>query len=408
MQVRLFAVALLLTGAALSTTRGDELSLAETQALGNVTAAYLRGDVVTSVGILSPLLAKWDDAKMDEANALLAENSLPSVARQLAEARLAELKFDPSDRPPRLSSREAILVLPELQKELERALATAKDHPVMADPLARPASLEEYEDLFWQAHVLENQLLNAAMIAEYMTQVAARLPRRDVARLDEAQKAIAEADYGAIAERVESTSRELAERQIELRADRLAMAKELLGEELISKRKFLAAFVWQMDAKLLEEFYRGTQPKKKRPEDSQPLYLRTRLNQPDFFQQVGADVQEARRRAGDLTLKSTLLHAGLHWWYRGRYGMGPLVFGLAKHPAAIDSEAGQLGLFMPLETAKPTNPAVLTKGEIPQPFYDRRHHYWWAWEDRRMDRNSFDQTTDLGTYTDRIITSTFW
>ncbi|MBW3598373.1 MAG: hypothetical protein KY475_14010 [Planctomycetes bacterium] len=408
MPSRLLAV--VVTVAALSAmlrpAQGEELSLAERQALANVATAYVGGDVVTSVGILSPLLGKWDDGKTAAADALLAESGLPPVARQFAEARLAELKLKPRDRAPRLSARETLLVLPELRKELESALAAAKDHPVMAEPLPQPESLEAYDELFWNAHVLENQLLNAAMIAEYMTQLAARLSRRDAAKLDEARKGIAETDYRAIAERVGAMSRELAERQVELRADRLAMAKEWLGEEQVSQRKFLAAFVWQMDAMLVEEFYRAGQSKKRR--DDGPQYLRARLNDPGFFHEVGANAREARLRAGDLTTKSTLLYAGLHWWYRGRYGIGPMIFGLAKHPAAIHTEAGQLGLFMPLAPPKPTDPARLAQGEAPQPLFDRRHHYWWAWEDRRMDRSGSNESVEVSTMTDRITTSTFW
>jgi hypothetical protein len=374
------------------------LTSAEQQALSGVATAYARGEAAASLGVLSSLLSKWDQAKIAAADALFEENGLPPLARQLAEARLAELKLNPQRNTARLSPREALLVLPELRKELESILSSAKDHPVMREPLPRPQTPEEYEDLFWKAHVLDNQFRNASMIAGYMTQLAGRISRRDLARLDEAQKAAAEADYEAIAKEVEAAQRDLAERLIEMRADRLAMATKWLGEFHVSKRKFLAAFAWQLDAALLEEAYRSAKPQRLgKNEEAAPRFVRERLNVPDFFTRVGADAKEAKRLAGDLTTKANLLYKGLHWWYRGRYGMGPFAYGLVKHPAAIHSEEGQLGLFMPREAPTPNDPGELESGETPIPYYDRRHHYWWAWEDRRMARSGFSDRSQTTT-----------
>lgn len=58
--------------------------------------------------------------------------------------------------------------------------------------------------------------------------------------------------------------------------------------------------------------------------------------------------------------------------------------GLAKSVAAMDWPQAQFSLYMPPDMPKPTNPKTVATGEMPIARFDRRHHYWWAWEDRRL------------------------
>ena len=47
---------------------------------------------------------------------------------------------------------------------------------------------------------------------------------------------------------------------------------------------------------------------------------------------------------------------------------------------------------MPPEMPKPTSPNKIAAGEMPVPRFDRRHHYWWAWEDRHLQHAHFGDT----------------
>jgi hypothetical protein len=107
------------------------------------------------------------------------------------------------------------------------------------------------------------------------------------------------------------------------------------------------------------------------------------LLQADIANRVAADAKRASGLAGDLAPKARLLFEGIYWWSRGRYGLGSDVEGLAKSPAAMRSPEAQFTLQMPAATPKPTDPAGRISAE-PVPRFERRHHYLWAWEDRRL------------------------
>jgi len=75
----------------------------------------------------------------------------------------------------------------------------------------------------------------------------------------------------------------------------------------------------------------------------------------------------------------------MFWWYRGRYGTGTAVYGLAKSEEAAAVPAAQFALYMPPDRElEPSDPTKVLRFDESTPRYDRRHHYWWAWEDRRL------------------------
>ena len=163
---------------------------------------------------------------------------------------------------------------------------------------------------------------------------------------------------------------------MELRVDRLRMGRGILEDPRLTRERFLAAFTADLDARLVADLFE--QAKKQ----GQTL-VSDRLKDPQNVDRVADDAARARKLAGTLTAKSQLFYEGLHWWIRGRYGLGPEVGGLAKSRAALRSSAAQFALSMPEQTPKPVDPAWLTEAEgVPR--FERRHHYLWAWEDRRL------------------------
>ncbi len=364
---------------------------AEQATVDVVSNAFFQGNSAAALKLLAPFVARLNDEKLQAVDAILSEREIPAVGELLADARLALLQQGFARQMPRASAQEAVLLLPELQKHLQEILNNADAQPVMADVLPTPDGIEEYEDLLWSVHVLNNQLTHARVIGEYMAALAKQVPRRQLAQLDQDELAIVQADYDALSETVGATQKELEEREIELRIQRLALAAEKLVVETISKEKFLAAYAWQNDAAVVADFFKAQAKSPNAP------FVRTRLNDPQFIAQASANAAKAEQMAGDLSVKSHLLFLGLHWWMRGRYGMGPEVFGLAKTEAAKKSLAAQFPLYMPVQPPKPTNPLALDSQGPPVPLYDRRHHYWWAWEDRRVARSGFTNSQRTGT-----------
>ena len=83
---------------------------------------------------------------------------------------------------------------------------------------------------------------------------------------------------------------------------------------------------------------------------------------------------------------------GLQWWLRGRYGRGPEGFGLLKSELALASPQAQMMLYMPPETPRPNDSS--TTDPVPQ--YDRRHHYIWMFEYRRVNLSQEQRMTTTG------------
>jgi hypothetical protein len=67
--------------------------------------------------------------------------------------------------------------------------------------------------------------------------------------------------------------------------------------------------------------------------------------------------------------------------------MGPDGYGLLKSPLAMQSPATLFPLFMPIETPSPADPfggTSAAEAAVPQPRFDRRHHYNWMYEYRQL------------------------
>jgi hypothetical protein len=183
-------------------------------------------------------------------------------------------------------------------------------------------------------------------------------------------------DFAALAAEISRLQTELNERSVELRVNRVAFAEEVLDKERELKERFLAAYAAGVDGELLLAGLADEQGPYKRGE-----FQREKLRSPTLPMELREQVDHAKALAGDLIKKSELLFVGLHWWRRGRYGRGTEGNGLLKPAEALRKLQAQLALFMPRVSPAPSDPL---KGGRPTPDYDRRHHWTWAWEDRKF------------------------
>ena len=119
-------------------------------------------------------------------------------------------------------------------------------------------------------------------------------------------------------------------------------------------------------------------------------FHRPLLRDPDLAGRVREQLQSATELTGDLAQKSRLLYLGMHWWLRGRYGQGPEGMGLLKSQAALTSPLAQFPLFMPIRPPVPTDP---TSSAQAIPKFDRRHHYIWMYEYRRLNLEQSTSTS---------------
>lgn len=343
-----------------------------------ITRAYFAGQPLSYAEPLSGLLRRTDDDRLQEIDEALKAQRLPSTADLIAGVHLHAIRYGVESKLPRPSRREVMSVLDRLADSVVAAERMVHDHRLMEDPLPDPSSLEEYDTLIWDAHVLQNKVRNTVVIGGHMRRLASGLSELQVAGLDDDSKALVNDAKLHLEGDLKGLLADVEERQAELHLQRFELALLTLEIPTLSTERVRAAYTAPRDAELLMSFI--TQQK--------PAFKRKRLQQLGLLEQVFNDRKRALELAGDLTAKSQDLFVGLQWWLRGRYGIGTDVFGLAKSPAAMYSTSAQMALYMPESFPTPNDPEQVSGQDQRIPQYDRRHHYWWAWEDRRVRRST--------------------
>jgi hypothetical protein len=292
-----------------------------------------------------------------------------SLAEMLTQTRLHLVRSGVTNIP-RPTGLESLLMSRQLASMLDKHLRDCRSTSLMAEPLKDPKDFLAYRDLIWEQHVLSNELQNALQLARQgvaLGRVAANTARKDQSLREQ----MAKYDFLQYASLVETLGREMDQRALEVRVNRVNHAVEVLENEAAETMdRFFAAYVIGVDSESLTRDIKKGQGKFDRPllqDSALARDLELKLNR-------GTDL------AGDLIDKSRLLFAGLHWWRRGRYGMGTDAFGLLKSKSAMNDARLRLALMMPKTTPIPTNPLVFSATSVPD--YQRRHLFFWAYEDR--------------------------
>ena len=347
--------------------------------------AWRAGDPLHLLRLVGEQVARQSEQQNAALDRALAEEKAPSLGRMLTDARMNLVRLDAGSQAPEATLAEIVLMVGELERQIQEKIATAKKVELFADPLPSPATLTEFRDQLWKAHVQNNELINAAFLA---LQGRALLNSPLIAKVKNptpGQEAAFAIDFVKYQGEAQELQRDLNERAIELRVNRIAFALKLLEGKNDLKERFLAAYAVGVDGEILIQ---GLKNDKVR-------FRRENLSSPTLADELRASVDRGKTLAGDLIKKSELLFAGLHWWRRGRYGRGSELHGLLKPEAALKNPAAQIGLLMPRTSPEPTDPA---KGGRPSPDFDRRHHWTWAWEDRQF------ETVGTGSHTSEPVT----
>jgi len=343
--------------------------------------AYQAGDPAALVKLIADQIARQSEQQNAAFDEALAEQKAPGLGKMLTDARMQLARVNAGMNAPELTVGELVLMLVEIDRQVTELVATAKKVELFQEPLPSPASLTEFRDLLWNAHVQNNQLINAAFLAGQGRLLLTSPLIAKVKNPTAAQKAAFAIDFAKQQSEIVQLQQDLNERAVELRLDRIQFAKRVLEESKDLKQRFLAAYAVGVDGEILLlgfQNYRGQ-------------FQRERLRSPTLTADLRIDIDHyGKELAGDLVKKSELLFAGLHWWRRGRYGRGPEGNGLLKSEEALANPAAQIALFMPMVTPAPTDPM---KGGQQSPDYDRRHHWTWAWEDRQFETVGTGSTT---------------
>ncbi len=348
----------------------------ELQFIEALSAAHTAGDGAQLLRTMAPWLKKAPAARVSIVEAALNDQGLPALGTLLADARLALISQGWAGSMPKVTLREALLLLPGLDEHVDSLLVPPKVEAPLADP-AKLSTIAQLEDLLWKLHVQRNRSDSAWRVAEFAAQVREDVNSAGVARLTPDERKIVEQDAGELPSRITAAIVELDEHEMRARWKRLNLAQVVLADRALTDERFFAAYTWGLDAGRLRAYVESIKS------GDVPAPREEPLSRPDLAEEIERLESQCRELAGDLTPKAQWLFEGLHWWLRGRYGAGPDVWGLAKSQQALASPAGLFPLFMPQAAPRPTAPGTrYDPGYLPMPYCDRRHHYWWAWEDR--------------------------
>ena len=403
--------------------RADGLSPKLHEVIANVEAACAEGDIEKVWHLLAkPINGLNEDlaARFDEA---LAAKKLPPARELLVQARLKVLMENRAAALP--SPKERLLILGALQDYVQKPLEQIAGQALLQEDLPAPKNMDEFDRRFHDIHEVQSKLWLAKTCAGYAGDLAAKLPATARKKLTEKELETVTQWEGDLLTKLQEKDREVRELELETRVLRLKYGVEVLQQKQLTKEKFIAAATTRQDARILKQELeppapvpaKGAKAKaatSKAPVSppAPPVFHREALKSPDLAKEVATLARHVQEAAGALADKAERFYAGLEFWLRGRYGWGPDVGGLAKSGAALEKPELLHQVYMPenlltLADVK-GQPMQSIAGRRPETRStraeekvrkiptcpDRRHHYTWAWEDRRLLTSTMAQPTE--------------
>ncbi|MEE2640736.1 MAG: hypothetical protein VX768_08930 [Planctomycetota bacterium] len=312
------------------------------------------------------LLQQLDENSLKNANDFLRKQNRETLQSMLMEARMDLDRPGVTARIPAPTNKEAIYLALEIRDRVDEIEKEYQAHPVASGEVSAPEKYTDYEKKFWDLHVFRNQLTNALRwIRETETLLSARARRLASLEIGPDKSEILGYNFGQRATELQSLLTDLEEREAFLRIFRI---HDTIGLDLpgaAEKDKFTFAYFLETDILFLKSFFKRFEGVEFQRED---------LNDQSILSEVSSDALAIREKYSDKIEKGQLLFLGMHWWFRGRYGSGPIARGLLKAPGAHLDEKALFPLAMPRVPPRPLDPY---KGDYRIPHYERRHHYTW-------------------------------
>lgn len=382
MQLLTRAIACITLFSSVSTLLAQEAVLPEriTQRIDKGLEAYRGGYLAETLRQLQPVLESLNDEQLEaaEKHILVTHRLGLTIPELVTQARVELVIAGNGRRLPRAGAAELPFALVALDKRLAELIADAKaniDEPVPA--LGDGADLEDRMSLIPS---LLTQLGQADQIVEHMEKLTARLRPAALKDFPDAAKAIATRDFAAEHQLVAGLHEQLINRLVDLSLVRLNNAAGVLQNQSADfEERFAAGERAQESAAALQRYWPQYRKSMKRAGKFDPASEVRWRNQ----------ARAVELQARPLLVKIYHFSEAKKWWLRGRFGLGPLVDGLAKavnvntsqgSPRKEQALVGLLyyPLYMPNPIPKPLEPVANPVGCN----YPRRHLAWWQIETR--------------------------
>ncbi|MEM8734493.1 MAG: hypothetical protein AAGG44_09745, partial [Planctomycetota bacterium] len=323
-------------------------------------------------------IARLSTNRIEQLDQILAEANLPPTTELLLQSRLALLLQPGSASVIRPTAEETLVLSPRIESMCQAALTDARDCGRRLSALSWQAGFREYEESQESQRIQCQRVQTAIQLAAF----ANTLPRRSK-KVKEAiaSGVLSKIDFEQVTSELTSALNELYQAEVDLRVNRCAKVSHVLVDSSAPKDKLLATVALISDAVFFHDYL---------PKDLLPEKIKRSTNgRLDRSRALLVDrsVLETLPRAFENVDERDLwlafhFDAGLRWWLRGRFGSGPLGGGLLKDPRAKGSKSVLIQLDMPISFPD------LAQGPADQDslssFCERRHHYQWQWENRRI------------------------
>lgn len=381
-----------------------------------IVPAYQLGDRLQLIQSLSDATSRMKPEQLEAFDDRLLNFGMPNSAELMLAGYMSLLTQGQTKDLPKPAFHDALAMLPQLESKIKDVVGAVDDSVATIEPLPKLETLEEYEGLFWEIHVLKNKLENAARYAEFGTQLVEKAQKKRRVSDENAGKLAEFNDFKAYSTRLKSAYQDLEERQLEFRLDRMALAKQVLSDTDKYLGKLQATFGAQQDIQTFRNLFAS---RENGDDNARQTFARARLKDGQLAANVEDMAKQLDALSHDYKRQAELLFRGIHWWMRGRYGRGPEQNGLLKNVQVVTNDGLLFPLFIPENMQKPPfelvrNPAwgvsdengntaddvkpyVAMKSEDGiKPDYARRHHHGWMFEYRRGFRsvNSSSQLVD--------------
>lgn len=336
--------------------------------------AYIDGDLLTTANLATQLISSTQAKDRKRIDAELQRNGALTLAELSVTSRMELIRTGYVGRIAHPTEEEIGLLLQAVSDEIAKQLGKMK---ALVDSEGG-TNLEELEDHLWRIHVSKNQIASVLRLCERGVQMA-HFNRSNLGDKEGAERDAARQTFQNQAGQATEVLHNADERAILMRIKRIDLAEKVLQSSQDFEERLQAAWIGDLDGPIVQEYFENVVRGR--------IVPTKKLSVPGMSESAQANVRELRDLAGpELLAKSRHFFVGLHWWQRGRYGAGPHGFGLVKDQTALVSGERLFGLYMPTVMPTPTSPY---DDGYQIPAVDRRHHYVWMFEYRRLFSRDF-------------------
>ena len=172
-----------------------ELTSKQQATVDQLISFHSRGNSVALLKSAATLTQRAKPEQLDAIDEYLHEQDIPPISELMADTRLKLVLQGQTKHLPKPTQQETLLTIPRINDIVSEAVDAVDDQAILQDPLPTYDSLDEYEKLLWDVHVLENNLRNALNIATYGDQMMTFAKRFKPDSMTAQQQAIAQTNF---------------------------------------------------------------------------------------------------------------------------------------------------------------------------------------------------------------------